>query len=162
MSGKGKREFDEQFVSGALELLRAAGYDFDDPGKSGNWSALNRVAKHLKMAESTLRGWAKGVRRPDRPELRTMSREELRTSLGSLMHGIVAQMGGKLDEASFRDLSVGFGIVFDKYQLLTGESTANNNTRIIIEYSDEDAGYEVDFADAIEVATASDRGGEAV
>lgn len=160
MTERRSPRYTDEFRAGALELLRAAGYDFDQPDKAGNWSAIKRTATHLKMPEPTLRGWARQRRRVDQPRLRQYKREELVDAFISEIGAALGRMNDVRDDAHYKDLATTIGILTDKLQLLTGEPTANNNTKIIIEYSDEDAGYEVDLADAIDVATAGDQRGE--
>lgn len=160
MTSKRTPRYTDDFRAGALELLRAAGYDFDQQDRPGNWAALNRTAQHLKMPEGTLRGWAKQSRRINQPRLRQYRREELVDAFIGEIGAALGRMNDVRDDAHYKDLATTIGILTDKLQLLTGEPTANNNTKIIIEYSDEASGYDVDLADAIEVATAGDQRGE--
>lgn len=125
-------KYDDKFRANAVVLLEAAGY----PNKIG---ALGTTAKRLGVHERTLSRWARQENNPPPSELVTEKRGQLvdllRDEIGHALHA----MNDARPDASYRDLATAIGIMTDKLQLLTGEPTDNNRTRIVIEYADPDA-----------------------
>lgn len=119
--GKRKR-YDDKFRASAVVMLEAAGYE---PGKNGG--ALARVSKKLKVPISTLHGWYNATRNPPPSDLRTEKKGELVDWIKSELAAIFTDMPDARLDASYRDLTTGAGILIDKLQLLTGESTDNLN-----------------------------------
>ena len=120
---------DEERASAVL-MLEAAGY----PQTKG---ALTRVADNLKIPATTLRRWHLGLSNPPPTETVKRKRVDLRTAIRDEMAAALEEMGHARTEASYRDLGTVLGILFDKLQLLNGDSTANTNQRISIEYIDD-------------------------
>lgn len=116
--------------SDAVLMLEAAGY----PKRKG---ALTEVADRLKIPATTLRRWHLGLSNPPPAETVKKKRFELRSALRQEIEAIFGEMGHARADASYRDLGTVAGILFDKLQLLNGDSTANTNQRILVEYYDD-------------------------
>lgn len=114
----------------AILLLEAAGY----PQRKG---ALTQVADNLKIPATTLRRWHLGISNPPPAETVKRKRIDLRKAIRAEIDAALHEMGMARQDASYRDLGTVMGILFDKLQLLNGDSTANTNQRIIIEYVDD-------------------------
>lgn len=125
-------KYDDKFRANAVVLLEAAGY----PNKPG---ALNTTAKRLGVHDRTLSRWARQENNPPPSELVTEKRGELSDLLRKEIDEAIHAMGDARQEASYRDLVTAVAIMIDKLQLLAGEPTDNNRTRIVIEYADTDA-----------------------
>lgn len=132
---------DEERASAVL-MLEAAGY----PQTKG---ALTRVADNLKIPATTLRRWHLGLSNPPPAETVKKKRIDLRKAIRDEIDAALNEMGMARQDASYRDLVTGVGILFDKLQLLNGDSTANTNQRIVIEYYD-DADIVTQAADVAE------------
>ena len=98
---------------------------------SGN---VNGTARELGMPEATLRSWKeRGLDGMDE-EVRQIY-EGHQSDLGLKLEGILETFLPYLDdeeaieEASLKERSVSFGILVDKYRLVTGRSTANVEER---------------------------------
>lgn len=115
----------------AILMLQAAGY----PGRNG---ALTQVANNLGIPATTLRRWYLGLNNPPPAESVKKKRLDLRQALKDEIQAALTEMGSARIDASYRDLGTVLGILFDKLQLLNGDSTANTNQRIIIEYVDDE------------------------
>lgn len=120
---------DEERAS-AILMLQAAGY----PERKG---ALTQVANNLSIPATTLRRWHLGLSNP--PPAETVRRKtlDLRRALRDEINAALTEMGKARIDASYKDLGTVLGILFDKLQLLNGDSTANTNQRVIIEYADD-------------------------
>lgn len=125
-------KYDDKFRANAVVLLEAAGYP-DKPG------ALNMTAKRLGVHDRTLSRWARQENNPPPSELVTEKKGELADLLRAEIRNALGAMDEARPDASYRDLATSIGIMTDKLQLLTGEPTDNNRTRIVIEYADTDA-----------------------
>jgi len=66
-----------------------------------------------------------------------VKRLDLRRAITDELRGIFEELGNARGDASYRDLATAAGIFFDKLQLLNGDSTANTNQRILVEYYDD-------------------------
>lgn len=124
--------YDDKFRANAVVLLEAAGY----PNKPG---ALGTTAKRLGIPDRTLSRWARKEQNAAPDEIVTEKRVELADLLRAEIRNALGAMDEARPEASYRDLATSIGIMTDKLQLLTGEPTDNNRTRIVIEYADTDA-----------------------
>ena len=111
------RQYTDDFKAGALALLAASGWPEDENG-------LARTAKHLNVPVSTLRNWYSRDKQPP-AELREEKNLELTEAIRRELGAILTEMAGKREDASFKDLAVGFGILAEKLQLLNGEPTQN-------------------------------------
>ena len=133
---------DEERATAVL-MLEAAGY----PERKG---ALTHVADNLHIPATTLRRWHLGINNPPPAETVKKKRVDLRNALRDEIQAAFQEMGSARADASYRDLGTVLGILFDKLQLLNGDSTANTNQRISIEY--------IDDADIVaEAATVAER-----
>lgn len=120
---------DEERATATL-MLEAAGY----PERKG---ALTQVADNLKIPATTLRRWHLGLSNPPPAETVKKKRIDLRKAIRDEIDAALNEMGMARQDASYRDLVTGVGILFDKLQLLNGDSTANTNQRILVEYYDD-------------------------
>ncbi len=141
--------YDDKFRAGAIALLEAAGW----PDTLG---AMTRTATHLKIPTRTLSRWAHGENNPAPDELVIEKKLDLTDALRGEIDAALGAMGTVRADASYRDLGTVVGILTDKLQLLTGEPTENNRTRIIIEYADAEA----DSTQAPRLAGPGDTGSE--
>jgi len=112
-----RRRYDDKFRASAVVMLEAAGY----PDNKG---ALQRVANHLKMPPSTLHGWVNGSRNPPPSDLRCEKKADLQKYILAELGFVFGEAHNARQDASYRDLMIGFGILVDKLQLLTGEPTS--------------------------------------
>lgn len=83
------------------------------------------VARQVKMPSKTLRRWMDGLNKEVEPEVKAQVLGDIRDLFEQEMHDILQEMKSARKDASYRDLAIGLGIVFDKLQLLNGKSTAN-------------------------------------
>lgn len=112
-------------------MLEAAGY----PIQNG---AMPRISKELGVPRRTLLRWWKGTYNDLDSDLskRVIQRvqekkPDLIAAIRAEIEAVLEEMGRAREEASHRDLSVAFGILVDKHQLLTGGPTENVNQRIV-------------------------------
>lgn len=124
--------YDDKYRAGAVVMLEAAGW----PGAKG---ALTRTANHLGIQPRTLQRWALRENNPPPAHLVSEKRAELTDLLRKEIDAALGAMDEVRPDASYRDLGTVVGILTDKLQLLTGEPTENNRTRIVIEYADTEA-----------------------
>jgi len=108
-------------------MLEAAGY----PDQKG---ALARVAANLSMPPSTLQGWINGHRNPPPTELRCEKKADVIEFIKGEIPQVFRELGDARQDASYRDLMVGLGILVDKWQLLAGGPTGREDHRLIVEY----------------------------
>lgn len=111
-----RRRYDDKFRASAVVMLEAAGY----PEQKG---ALIRVANHLGVPESTLRGWESEEHNPPPAQLRAEKKEELTFELKNLAYELVTAMRGNIHDANLVQQATTFGIIVDKWQLLEGKPT---------------------------------------
>ena len=88
------------------------------------------AAETLGIPETTVRYWFDS---PEFAELRTKSAEELGIESMALAHRALGEINRRLPEFEPRDLSVLYGILVDKGQLVTGNATARTETRSLTE-----------------------------
>ena len=125
-------KYEDKFRANAVVLLEAAGY----PNKEG---ALATTARRLGVPAPTLSRWARQKNNPPPNELVTEKKGELIDLIRDEIREAVGAMDNVRVDASYKELATAVGIFIDKLQLLTGEPTDNNRTRIVIEYADVDA-----------------------
>ncbi len=94
------------------------------------------VARNMKVPHNTLRNWFHGERNPPPSQLRQEKRTELLDLINTELEAIFGAAPNARAHAAYRDLMTGAGILIDKRQLLSGESTENVQNRIVIEYAD--------------------------
>lgn len=111
-----RRSYDDKFRASAVVMLEAAGY----PNSKG---ALSHVSKHCGVPQSTLKGWYTGQNNPPPTELRAEKKGELIDWINTELDSIFGVLPNKRNDASYRDLVTGIGILVDKRQLLTGKPT---------------------------------------
>jgi len=111
-----RRRYDDDFRAAAVLMLEAAGY----PGREG---ALSHVAGHLSVPHSTLSRWFRSVQNPPPPNLVLKKRLNLVEELTDLLGLSIGAAKGAVNEAGYRELATGIGILVDKIQLLTGQPT---------------------------------------
>jgi len=127
-----RKSYDDDFRASAVVMLESQGY----PQIEG---ALTAVAKHLNVPQRTLSRWFNGEQNPPPDQLVKEKKGELTERLDSLLDELVEEMRIALKGASLNQLSMAFGITFDKKVLLTGGSTSNDKLRIeIVESNDSD------------------------
>lgn len=148
---KTKPRYDDKFRASAIVMLEASGY----PNREG---ALSQVAKHIGIPRMTLQRWAKATQNPPPHELVTEKRDELSDLLEKEIRAALAEMDKARPDTSYRDLGTVVGILTDKRQLLSGEPTQNNSTKVIIEYAD----LEIDPTQAALESSESDSRGTAL
>jgi len=122
-----RRRYDDKFRASALLMLEAAGY----PDKG----AIVRTAKHLGMPEATLRMWAHGRHNPVPVDVYDEKKFDMQGMLRKEIYEGLRAMGGRREEATYRDLATAVAIMIDKLQLLSGAPTENAKTTITIERS---------------------------
>lgn len=122
-------DYSDEDKASAVLMLEAAGY----PGRKG---AMSQVVRELGVPESTLRSWAKNEHGAPPAKVRDKKRGELTTSLNEVATKLIAHLGDIADTGDVRETATALGIVIDKLQLLRGDSTANTNQRIVIEYAE--------------------------
>lgn len=111
-----RRRYDDKFRATAVVMLEAQGY----PDKKGG---LTKVANHLGIPLSTLKGWYEAKRNPPPTELRNEKKGDLVALIDDELDAALAAMGDKRPEATYRDIGTVFGILIDKRQILTGGLT---------------------------------------
>lgn len=123
---KRSRIYTDVQKAGAVLMVEAAGY----PATPG---AIERVARELKLPESTLKGWVKkGIKygNADTAEevevLMVETRLELTDLLDKSLRGAISSLPDKLEGATYKETVIAIGIFVDKLQLLKGEPTSNN------------------------------------
>jgi len=126
-----KPRYSDDFVSGAILMVEAEGY----PERKG---ALAKVAAHLRIPERTLRRWVNRENHPTPDTVVYRKKLDMREALRGEISAILQEMTKARGDASYRDLGTVLGIIFDKLQLMNGDSTANTNQRIVIEYADDE------------------------
>lgn len=109
-----KRRYDDQFRANAVIMVQAQGY----PENKG---AIEKVAAHLKVPPSTLRGWCNGHSNPPPADIRLEKKADLLSCIKAELGAVFNEMGRARPDASYRDLMVAAGILTDKWQLLEGE-----------------------------------------
>jgi hypothetical protein len=104
-------------------MLEAAGY----PGRVG---ALSQVASHIKVPESTLRGWFSGAHNPPPAKVRAEKRFDLLEAIQGELAAIFPAMANRREDATYKELATAAGILVDKEQLLTGQPTERQEVNV--------------------------------
>jgi hypothetical protein len=128
MAGKPKRKasaFTDEERADAVALLLMQGW----PKKKG---ALTSTAKHLNIWPRTLSRWAKGESNPPPDNIVTKKTEGLAEAMEAMLWSILGHMGLTVEDATFREQAIAYGIIFDKLQLSTGGPTENINQRVLV------------------------------
>lgn len=116
MTARPRKRYDDKFRASAVIMLEAAGY----PDKKG---ALTQVSNHTGVPLSTLRGWYDGSRNPPPSELRHEKKGELIDWINRELEGIFGDLPDRRQDASYKDLIIGVGVLTEKRQLLSGKPT---------------------------------------
>ena len=122
-------DYSDEDKASAVLMLEAAGY----PDRKG---AMSQVVRELGVPESTLRSWAKNEHGAPPAKVRDRKKGELIESLNEVATKLIAHLGDIADTGDVRETATAAGIVIDKLQLLRGDSTANTNQHIVIEYAE--------------------------
>ena len=89
-------------------------------------SSVLAAAQESGIPENTLRYWFDS---PEFADIRTKTREELAEESKALAHRALAEIARRIPEFEPRDLTVLYGVLVDKGQLLAGEATHRTETR---------------------------------
>lgn len=108
--------YDDEFRASAVLMLQAAGY----PDRKG---ALTQVAAKLGIPQYTLTRWHNRTSNPPPLKLVKRKKEELVELILSEAYNILREMKDARPDADYRALATAFGIMIDKFQLLSGEAT---------------------------------------
>ena len=128
--GRKRRRYDDKFRTNAVLMLEAAGY----PAQKG---ALARVAANLRMPPTTLAGWANGHRNPPPTDLRCEKKADVIEFIKQEIPQIFRELGDARQDANYRELMIGFGIIMDKWLLLSGDPTERREIQgsVSVDYS---------------------------
>lgn len=95
------------------------------------------------VPESTVRYWMDS---PEFVELRAKTREDLAAESKALAHKTLEAIQRRLPEFEPRDLTILYGVLTDKAQLLAGEATARLEHRELLEaFDDHEKGAVADW-----------------
>lgn len=119
---RARRRYTDNERAAYVELLIVAGW----PDKEG---ALSDVARRAGIPLTTLHSWATQRRNPPPSDVRTEKRFDLQKAIRAELEAVFEAMHTKRDDASYKDLTIGFGILTEKDQLLSGGAT--NRTELI-------------------------------
>lgn len=114
---KKRSHYSDDYRATAILMLEAQGYPENVP-------ALKAVANHLHIPISTLRGWYKRENNPVPAHVRILKKLDLQTVIRDELYNALSAMDNTRVEASYRELTIAAGIMFDKLQLLEGKPTA--------------------------------------
>ena len=117
MAKKKRRQYTDDFRANCVLMLEAAGY----PDKEGS---LTAVSKNVGVPLRTLSRWFNKEQNPPPDQLVNEKKGILTDQLENLAYRLVDVMGGAIDDAPLRELATTFGIVIDKWQLLSNRPTA--------------------------------------
>lgn len=143
--GKPQPDYDDAFKARAVARLYAEGYP-----KFGG--ALRKVSKSLGIPHQTLSRWAKGVGTVVDTKLVEQSVTSMEVMIETQLEEILGQMNQKVGGAQFKELAIGFGVLFDKLQLLRGAPTSRTErltSDSMVTKSDEELRRIVNDADRI-------------
>ena len=108
-------------------MVEAAGYP-------DNEHAIKNVAEHVGVPYNTLRRWVRGKHvNNDANKIVAGKKTELVDELKKVALAAVPHMLEALEDAGFRDLTIGVGVIIDKVQLLSEQPTERNETRLVVE-----------------------------
>jgi len=91
-------------------------------------SSVAAAAESAGVPESTLRYWFDS---PDFALVRAKTRDDLAAESMGMAHRVLEEITRRLSEFEPRDLSVLYGILTDKGQLLSGAATSRTETKDI-------------------------------
>ena len=123
--GRAYRTYTDKFKASAVLMVEAAGYPH-------TYGAIERVSREQGIAPQTLKNWVvNGIRYGDKEtaaeveELMEETRSELKDLLDNAIRAALAGMKIKIEDASYKDLSLTVAIFTDKLQLLNDKPTQN-------------------------------------
>lgn len=105
------RKYTDEFRAEAVALVYSKGYP-DAPG------ALTKAASDLAVSRQLLTNWVTGARNPPPQNLLQEKKQDLRSMFEAEIHAILDLMPEKRNEATYSQLTVALGIMFDKFRLL--------------------------------------------
>lgn len=97
-------------------------------------TSIPAAAEAAGIPETTVRYWMDS---PEFVTLRAKTREDLADESKALAHKALGEIQRRLGEFEPRDLTVLYGVLTDKAQLLTGHATARNETRALTDGLDD-------------------------
>ncbi len=97
-------------------------------------STAAAAAEASGIPESTVRYWLDS---PAFAELRTKTREDMAEESAVLAHKALEAINRRLPEFEPRDLTILFGVLVEKTQLLSGEATTRSEHRELTETMDD-------------------------
>ncbi len=97
-------------------------------------TSVAAAAESAGIPESTVHYWFDS---PEFAEVRTKTREDLAAESMGMAHKVLSEITRRLPEFEPRDLSVLYGILTDKGQLLAGHATARTETRDLTDSLDD-------------------------
>lgn len=97
-------------------------------------SSVAAAAEGLGIPETTLTYWFDA---PEFAELRAKTREDLASETNSMAHLVLGEIRRRIGEFEPRDLSVLYGILTDKGQLLSGGATSRTEHRELVDEMDD-------------------------
>jgi hypothetical protein len=111
-----RKRYSDNERSTAVLFLEAQGYPHT-PG------ALQRTSDYLKIPQSTLSRWARGVSNPPPANIVTEKRKTIIELLRDEIYAVLGEMTKTREDTDYRTLATAFGIFVDKLQLLEGKPT---------------------------------------
>ena len=103
--------YTDAFRATAVAALVSEGY----PEREG---ALTKVAKSLNIPLMTLSRWASGASNPPPNNIVNDKKADMAVLIENEMYAIIEAMPGKRGSASYAQMSIVFGTLFDKLRLL--------------------------------------------
>lgn len=97
-------------------------------------SSQRAAAEDLGIPETTLQYWMDS---PGFAELRAKTREDMAEESSVLAHKVLERIKDTLSSFEPRDLTILFGVLVDKAQLLTGQATSRTETRDLTDTFDD-------------------------
>lgn len=97
-------------------------------------SSVAAAAEQAGIPESTVRYW---MDTPEFAALRAKTREEFAEETRTLAIKVLGEIKRRIDEFEPRDLSVLFGVLTDKAQLLSGAPTSRTETKQLTDGMDD-------------------------
>ena len=91
-------------------------------------TSVAAAAEQAGIPESTLRYWMDD---PEIAELRAKTREDRAEAASTLATVVLGEIKRRLPEFEPRDLSILYGVLTDKGQLLAGEATSRSETKAL-------------------------------
>ena len=132
--GRKRKRYDDEFRASTVLMLHAAGY-FETPRRKG---ALAQVSAAVGVPHPTVSRWGRAVSNPPPNELVHNKKIGLIELFDNEIRAILTEMDITRQDATYQQMGVVLGIIFDKTQLLTGGPTENVNQRHVLKWIDVD------------------------